>query len=335
MNKKFVTIVAILSVVIIGLVIGLSLALIYPLPSKKVNDTMADNSLIVNEKESNGICLAMSPVSAVSQAEMAYNITATVSPSDAVNQKLNWAMEWSNPTSTWANGKSVNDYITMTIDESTKVATVSCKGPFGTQVIVKASAQENASISATCTLDYSQKVTSASLNIGNVAVNFGGDTNIKYEIAKGVKGMGGIVAANVSTSEVYSLVETYTKSVKLSYVTIDGVSKHFALKGNTITGASKDYEKEYLGQEIYFDYDHDINKWFIMQRDGDIMFDEMTTAEIASYFGSITQPIMYDITLTLKGKYNTYTYTSRITCNGFTNNTKVSGVSVANGGYVF
>lgn len=338
MNKNFVIVVSILSVLIIGLVMGLSLIFIYPLANVNTTGNMTDNSLILNETESNGIALAMSPLNTESQSKIAYNITATVNPSDAVNQKLNWDIKWSDTTSSWANGKNVNDYITMTIDESTKVATVSCNQPFGSQVIIKASAQEDADISASCTLDYSQKVSSASLNIGNIAVNLGGSTNIKYEIATGVKGSGGMIQANYVTEDVYSLAENYTVSVKVEIVEdAEGNSIFLKLKGNNMpTGINYHTDKELNGTEVYYDYDHDIEKWFIMRRTGgDIKFNSLSKAEIADYFSQIEEPTLYKVVVTLTGQYNTYTYSSIMKVTGCVNNTKVSDVSFANGNYVF
>ncbi len=335
MTKKYKIIATLMAIVIVALAISLTAVLICSMSNDNLEQTAPDNSFIANGGESSGISLVMAKSNENAIANTTYTITATVNPSDAVNQKLNWSMSWKTPTSEWAKDKQTRDYVGITLDQSTKIATVNCKQPFGEQIIVKSVAEENADIFATCTLDYAQKLTNANLNIGNIAVNLGGNTNVKYEIAKGVNGPGGTISANMTTSEVYSLAETFTKSVKISYVTVGESSKYFAMKGSTITGASKNNDTEYLGKEMYFDYDHDIYNWFIAQRNGDIKFREMTTAEIASYFSDITQPILHKITLTITGKYNTYTYTSTIMCNGYTNNTRVNSVTIGDGGYIF
>lgn len=336
MTKKLKITATIIAIVIIALVIGLTVLLICSKSNDKLEQTAPDNSFIANGDESNGISLVMEKSSENALSNTSYTITATVTPSDAVNQKLNWSMNWKNPDSEWAKDKNTSDYVGMTMDQSTKIATVNCKQPFGEQIIVKSVAEENADIFATCTLDYAQKITSASLNIGNIPINFDGNTNIKFEIGKGVTGPGGEISANATTSDVYSIGDTFTKSVKFFYVTVGENSKFFKLKGDTITGASSvDQDMDYLGKEKYFDYDHDIYKWFIAERQGDIKFKDMTTAQIADYFSDITQPILYGITLTIAGKYNTYTYSSTIVCNGFTNNTKVGSVTIGDSGYIF
>ena len=53
-----------------------------------------------------------------------------------------------------------------------------------------------------------------------------------------------------------------------------------------------------------------------MQRAGDILFKNLSTAQIIDYLSNITQPLLYEVTYTVTGKYNTYTYTSNMKCNG-------------------
>ena len=100
-------------------------------------------------------------------AETAYTLTATITPSDAGNHGVDWSISWRDPASTWASGKKVTDYVTVTPMSDSKMATVSCLQPFGTQIMIMAKSQDNPNVLAICTADYAQKVTAASLNIGN------------------------------------------------------------------------------------------------------------------------------------------------------------------------
>jgi len=328
MDKKTIVATVVLSLFIIALAVALALSVLYLMPTNS-KDKPVDNSLVMQGKEANGISLAMMPVSSVSSTNT-YTITATIVPGDAANQKVKWTMEWSEPESTWASGKNVQDYVTLSVDNSTKIGTITCKQAFGTQIIVKAISDENAEINATCTLDYAQKITGATLNFGNVNVVLGGTTNIKFEIAPGVQGMGGTVKANYTTTDVYSLEENFKVSVK--FVPKDG---YFALKGSTITGAGQDYDVEFLGKNIYYDYDNAIKDWFIAQRNGDILFKNLSTAQIADYFSNITVSSLDKVEFTITGEHSSYTYNSTIKCTGYTNNTKVSAIIVDKTGYVF
>lgn len=306
------------------------------------NDTIAIGGMEVGEIQAFGIQLLSSPVGVseyeeygiATYAENAITIQATVEPNDAVNQLVNWTIAWTNPSGTWASGKDVSSYVSLTVGSSTKTATVSCLQPFGAQITVTAVSQDNPEITAKCTLEYAQKVTAASLNIGNVSVNIGGVTKIKYEVASGVNGQGGVISANVTTNDVYTIAESYTKTVTFSAC---GENLLFSLNDKAITGIVlfDSTVTNWLGKEHYFDYDHDICKWMIIQRSGDILFKNLTTDKIVEYFEQISTPNLAIVTLTLEGKYNTYTYTSTLICEGYTNSTPVSNLSIDTSQYVF
>lgn len=266
-------------------------------------------------------------------AETAITVNATISPADAANQGVDWAIAWTNPSSTWASGKNVSDYVTLTA--SGKSATVACLQPFGQQITLTAKSQDNAEIGASCTLEYAQKVTAATLNIGNIAVNIGGNTSVKYEIAPGVTGPGGVISCNVTTNDVYTIAEAFTKTVTFDFDT--DTNNWFRVNGSFPTGmavADNDVTN-WFGKTLYFDYDHDIYNWFIMARSGDIYFKNMTTSEVESYFANITSPNIATITFTLTGAHNTYTYTSKLVCTGYTNNTPVNALNLDTVNYVF
>ena len=296
--------------------------------------------MITDVVEENGISLKTVAVSAdevSAQAESAYTLTATITPSDAANHGVDWTLAWSDPSSTWASGKTVTDYVTVTTSgSSSKIATVSCLQPFGTQVIITATSQDNPTVKATCTADYVQKVTAASLNIGNINVDLSkGVTNIKYEVSAGVNGPGGVINANVTTSSVYTIAETFTTTVTFDQ---PGVPEDwFILDGHCPTGFKfmDSSITNWHGKEYYFDYTHDMKNWIIMQDVGDIRFDTLTTAQIIEYMSNITLPNLCMVTLTLTGAHNTYTYSSDIVCTGYTNNTPVRALALDTSAYVF
>lgn len=90
-------------------------------------------------------------------------LTATVSPENAVNAILDWNLSWKNASSTWANGKTVTDYVTVTpTSDGALTADVECKQAFGEQIIITANVRGYVNIKATCTVDYREKVTGSS-----------------------------------------------------------------------------------------------------------------------------------------------------------------------------
>ena len=272
-------------------------------------------------------------------AESAYTLTATVMPSGAANHGVDWEIAWSDATSTWAIGKTVTDYITVTFNVlDGKIATVSCMQPFGTQVIITAVSQDNPNATASCTVDYAQKVTGVNLYFGNVPINLGGETYVKYEVSPNANGVGGEIYADIETGSVYTISETFTQSVDLNYIGAGEESVFFTLKTGHPTGMdfmNRNEITNWYGEEVYFDYDHDICNWFIMTRSGDIMFDELTTAEIIEEFEGVKESTMYEITFMITGKYSTNSYASTMKCNGYTNATPVNALALDYTNYVF
>lgn len=268
-------------------------------------------------------------------AESAYTLTAMITPTNAGNHGVDWYISWSNPSSTWATGKSPSDYVTVVPSGDSKIATVSCLQAFGTQVLITAKSQDNPNVMAVCTVDYAQKVTAASLNIGNIGVNFGSTTSIQYEVCDSVNGPGGVINADYTTDGVYTIAETFTKTV--TFKQHSDTEQWFRIKGHYPSGMEFAYASvtNWHGEEYYFDYAHDIKNWFIMQREGDITFKNLTTAQIIEYMSEITCPNLATITLTLTGKHSTYTYSSQLICTGYTNSTPVKAMALDYTSYVF
>lgn len=66
---------------------------------------------------------------------------------------------WVNPTSTWANGKDVIDFVSLYYKEDDPLSVkLLCRYPFGERIVVTAKLKENEEISTDCVLDYAAKV---------------------------------------------------------------------------------------------------------------------------------------------------------------------------------
>ena len=94
-------------------------------------------------------------------------LTATIEPADATNQAVTWSAAFVNPSSTWATGKDVADYLTVTPASSGSLtATVSCAQPFGEKIRITVTSNDNPEAKATCTVDYAKRVTGFDVGIG-------------------------------------------------------------------------------------------------------------------------------------------------------------------------
>ena len=133
---------------------------------------------ITGGTSANGISLMSASIAAADYetygvsalAESAQMVTASITPSDAPNKEVDWSVAWKNPSSAWANGKDVTDYVTVTpFSDGALTATVECLEAFGEQVLVTATSRDNPSAKGSCTADYMQRYlgTETSLSFNN------------------------------------------------------------------------------------------------------------------------------------------------------------------------
>lgn len=86
-------------------------------------------------------------------------VQATVKPDNATNKNVTWSVAFVNPTSKWATGKSVTDYVTVKPQaEGSNIATVECLKPFGEQIKITVTSQSNTIAKAECTVDFAKRI---------------------------------------------------------------------------------------------------------------------------------------------------------------------------------
>lgn len=139
-----------------------------------------------SEKENNTKLMTMNiksispsqyPSYGISGVESAYEVTATVKPIQAENKAMDWSVAWKNASSSFANGKTVTDYVTITpAADGALTAVLECKRDFGEQVILTVTSREFKEVSATATVEFTQKIhTVTGLQIGDSFSNWTGD----------------------------------------------------------------------------------------------------------------------------------------------------------------
>lgn len=142
------------------------------------------------------------------------SLTATVTPSDA-SQAVTWAVEFVNSSSTWANGKTVTDYVELSNANQPSV-NVTCKAPFGEQIKITCTSAENSAVSASCTVDFLQSITGASLTFGDdLPINLGGQTDVTWDIGSNGVGCGGSANVSYTTYTTYTVANTYSWTIDL------------------------------------------------------------------------------------------------------------------------
>lgn len=115
----------------------------------------------------NGL-ISLASVSTLNEdGQTVQQITATVTPSDALNAIVDWSIAWGETQGSWGSGAQgdISDYLTITpTSDGALTADVECLAPFGTQAIITANIRGHEEISDTCTVDYVQKFETATAN---------------------------------------------------------------------------------------------------------------------------------------------------------------------------
>lgn len=115
-------------------------------------------------------------------------ITASIIPASALDKRVNWSVEWVDSASEWAKGKTVTDYVTVTADTTdSRIATVNCSAPFGSQIKVVATSVENPSAKSYCTVDYLSR--GEKIEISMTINYYAGDTKVSSEQVQNKNGI--------------------------------------------------------------------------------------------------------------------------------------------------
>lgn len=135
-------------------------------PDKPGDDQKPSGDAVVIEQiEASGILLSAAIASA-DESGVTQRFTATITPSDATNQQVNWSVAFKNAGSEWANGKNISDYVTVTpTSDGSLYADVTCKAAFGEQIILTVTSRDNAEAKATATVDYRKKVIACEIKL--------------------------------------------------------------------------------------------------------------------------------------------------------------------------
>ena len=241
-------------------------------------------------------------------------ITATITPADAKNKNVTWAVEWDSEAE--LKDKSVTDYVTVTADSTNNLkATVVCKKAFRGSTIVVTVTTEEGGYAASCNVTYEGKPSAIDVNSGNaLKVN--------------------LVGANsyaVSLNNVFDdLGEQYYDEVTVKSYTWGGT--YYGGKYNTMNGGSW----EELGTnniadlqniEIYIDVEYS-NKTLTVNNKKSLIesaYTNMTgSSQGALYYGFVKSDVkMYvDVTLECAGAEKTVRVNFEsvtVTVNGGTN----------------
>ena len=115
----------------------------------------------------------------ISNANEGITLTATVLPESEGNKAIDWSASFVNPSSSWASGKIVTDYVTVVpTSDGALTANVNCLKAFGEQIKITAASRSNPEAKADCILDFARRIVDTALyheELNTNILNFGSD----------------------------------------------------------------------------------------------------------------------------------------------------------------
>ena len=204
------------------------------------------------------------PTAQSTTAASGVTVTATVLPETAINKNVTWSLAFADASASWAQGKTVTDYVTVTADtENSREATVVCKQAFGEQIVLTAASVADPSKTATCTIDYAQSILSYAVKIGDLALNMGSESNISVDIANDDTSNGGMISIECTFSETYTIATEGTMAKSLDFLNYDRLSSvageggYFTFTFGGSMGSHTSYSCDSIedaeGKMLYFD----------------------------------------------------------------------------------
>lgn len=138
-----------------------------------VEENPIDNSFLVKPQSTKSMRLASGPAMLAANGTTVVRVTATVLPETAP-QEVDWSLSFANPSSTWANGKNVTDYVTVTpTADGAKTADVAVVAPFGEQIILTVTSRDNTEKTATVDVDYAVRYSFMDFDMSYIAPGTG------------------------------------------------------------------------------------------------------------------------------------------------------------------
>ena len=196
-------------------------------------DDRGDGMVVAPEISNDKIMLMVTPLSVSNEiaqySSSTYTLTATITPVEADDKEVDWTVTWKNADSTWAKGKTVTDYVTVTpTSDGALTAKLECKKSFGEQIIVTVTNRYNPELTANCTCDYSKRITRVVMTPHMLVDTYSVDTSkdvIEWSYSSSVNAGGQVAVSgsytgfieNITYSD-YTLDDTWDVTYKFSFM---------------------------------------------------------------------------------------------------------------------
>ena len=151
------------------LVVGATLGVIFGMnmPSEDLNDVgdVSTDPILMETVEAKNISLLSGVATTAADGTVTKTVTATVTPANVVQyDKLIWTASFENASSTWATGKNISDYVTISVSDDSLTCNVTCKKAFSESVVINVKDTLD-SANATLHVEYYKILTSYQVEI--------------------------------------------------------------------------------------------------------------------------------------------------------------------------
>lgn len=271
--------------------------------TEQTDETADNGGAIIGESVGSGVKVMSAKIApenyaangVSAQAETAYTLTATVLPEKASNKAVDWAVSFVNPSSAWATGKTVTDYVTVTpTADGALTANVECLQAFGEQIKVTVTSRNNAEATATCLVDYAERVAGYTLTLTNGGVTIS-SSDPEYTVT-------GNSSVSISKGEYTKTVGTIEENFTGTYVIRGNASFAANMSSIGVNATVKQVSGSVVpvGEDIF-------TSLYQLSPQGGMPFPSMN--QLMDYANSHTDIPFAEVYVHLEGEHSDYTCT--------------------------
>ena len=271
--------------------------------TEQTEETADNGGAIIGESVGSGVKVMSAKIApenyaangVSAQAETAYTLTATVLPEKASNKAVDWTVSFVNPASAWATGKTVTDYVTVTpTADGALTANVECLQAFGEQIKVTVTSRNNADATATCLVDYAERVSGYTLTLSNGGVTIS-SSDPEYTVT-------GKSSVSISKGEYTKTVGTIEENFTGTYVIRGNASFAANMSSIGVNATVKQVSGSVVpvGEDIF-------TSLYQLSPQGGTPFPSMN--QLMDYANSHTDIPFAEVYVHLEGEHSDYTCT--------------------------
>ena len=271
--------------------------------TEQTEETADNGGAIIGESVGSGVKVMSAKIApenyaangVSAQAETAYTLTATVLPEKASNKAVDWTVSFVNPSSAWATGKTVTDYVTVTpTADGALTANVECLQAFGEQIKVTVTSRSNADATATCLVDYAERVSGYTLTLSNGGVTIS-SSDPEYTVT-------GKSSVSISKGEYTKTVGTIEENFTGTYVIRGNASFAANMSSIGVNATVKQVSGSVVpvGEDIF-------TSLYQLSPQGGTPFPSMN--QLMDYANSHTDIPFAEVYVHLEGEHSDYTCT--------------------------